>query len=226
MALLALLGQASISVATTDSAIPADLARHGWEAITFDGKRANTFQRCGEDCIAVETETSVSMIGRPVMTDLANMPVLSWEWKIDLPVVPSDLSSKGEDDRAVALYVTFPYDPEKASFSENLMRPVVELARGSDAPGRVISYVWGGFGERGQVVESPYFGGLNAMIVSRTQAAPVGEWVAERFDIIADHERVFGWTPKSAQHILISADSDDTQADNRAYVRKIVFGTR
>ena len=223
---VALLAATGLTYARVQGNLPAELLKRGWEEVTFDDKRANRFATCGDGCIKVETTSSVSMIGRPVTTDLTEKPVLTWEWKIEKPVTPSDLTTKGEDDRAVAVYVTFPFDPDTASFGEKLLRPMVELARGADAPSRVISYVWGGFGETGQLVESPFFGGVNAMIISRTQDAPVGDWVTERFNIVADHKRAFGFEPKTAAHVLISADSDDTGADNQAYVRKLMFGVR
>ncbi len=214
---------ATLSLAAAESSLSPDLAAQGWEEITFDGKLSNRYVACGADCVEIQTDASVSMIGRPVTVDLSRQSVLTWEWKIEDPVAVSDLTTKGKDDRAVAVYVTFPYDPETATFSEKLLRPVIELVRGPDAPSRMLSYVWGGFGKSGDVVESPFFGGVNAMIISRTGIDPVGSWITERFNVIADHERAFGITPIAVAHVLIGADSDDTETRNRAYVRKITF---
>ncbi len=219
-------GAVSLAVAGGD-ALPADLVARSWEQMTFDGKRANRYSACGGDCIAVDTDSSVSLIGRPVAVDLAQMPVLTWEWKVDRPVAATDLTVKGRDDRALALYVTFPYDPDTATFSESLLRPLVELARGVDAPARTLSYVWSGDTTTpGTVVASPYFGDVNVMIVARTGSAPLGIWLRETVDVAADHERVFGRRPLRASHVLIGADSDDTGSRNRGFVRGVSFRAR
>ncbi|HCS71922.1 MAG TPA: hypothetical protein DIW51_18340 [Rhodospirillaceae bacterium] len=219
-------GAVSLAVAGGDT-LPADLVARSWEQMTFDGKRANRYSACGDDCIAVDTDSSVSLIGRPVAVDLAQMPVLTWEWKVDRPVAATDLTVKGRDDRALALYVTFPYDPDTATFSESLLRPLVELARGKDAPARTLSYVWSGDATTpGTVVASPYFGDVNVMIVARSGHAPLGTWLRETVDVAADHERVFGRRPLRASHVLIGADSDDTGSRNRGFVRGISFESR
>jgi hypothetical protein len=215
-------GAASLALAGAVR-LPADLVARQWEEVTFDGKRANRFGACGEDCVTVETDRSVSLIGRPVAADLVQSPRLTWEWKVTDPVAATDLTEKGRDDRALALYVTFPYDADKASFGEAMMRPLVEMARGKDAPARTISYVWSGYGTPGQVVASPYFGDVNVMIVARTKDAPVGEWLRETVDVAADHERVFGSRPATAAHVLIGADTDDTESRNIGFVRGISF---
>ena len=206
--------------------VSSDLMEQGWEHITFDDKHPNRFASCGDGCVEVRTDDSVSMIGKEFATDPLKKPVLSWEWRIENRVAVSDLSVKGEDDRAVALYVTFPYDPETATFFEKMMRPLVEMARGVNAPSRALSYVWGGFGNTGDMIESPFFGAVNAMIICRNAEAPVGEWLSEKFDVIADHKRAFGSIPVKVAHILIAADSDDTGGMNRASVRKIMFRAR
>ena len=222
------LATAVVSLAVAGAgALPAELAARAWEQMTFDGKRANRYSACGADCIEVATDASVSLIGRPVTVDLAQRPVLTWEWKVDLPVAATDLTVKGQDDRALALYVTFPYDPATATFSESLLRPLVELARGADAPARTLSYVWSGDATTpGAVIASPYFGDVNVMIVARTGDAPLGAWLRETVDVAADHERVFGRRPARAAHVLIGADSDDTGGRNRGFVRGISFQTR
>lgn len=194
----------------------------GWREITFDGKKPNHFEPCVGDCVKVEVDNSVSMIAKPVMVDLGRTPRLSWEWMIDRPPPPGDLAEKGMDDRAVAVFVTFPYDPETASFSEKMLRPLVEMAEGADAPGRVISYVWGD-GPPGQLIENPYYGTVNVMVVRRTRTDRPGVWLMEMADVVADHQRAFGYRPKSVAHVLISGDRDDSHTRGAAYVRNLMF---
>ena len=203
--------------------LPADLVTGQWEQMTFDGKQPNDYASCGQDCVAVSSDKSVSLIGRPAATDLRQSPVLTWEWKIARPVPVSDLTRKGGDDRPLAIYVTFPYEPETATITESLMRPLVEMARGADAPARTISYVWGGYGSPGDVVNSPYFGDVNVMVIARNQSAPIGEWLRETVDVAADHERIFGVRPARAAHVLIGADTDDIGRPNEGFVRGLMF---
>ena len=206
--------------------VPRDLAARHWTEITFDGKPANTYRACGADCVEVSTDKSVSLIAMPRRVNLTRFPKLTWQWKVEGRVAPTDLTTKGKDDRAVALYVTFPYDPDTASLSERLLRPLVELARGKDAPGHTLSYVWSGYGRPGEVVRSPYYGSVNVMIVARNGSAPLGRWLTETVDVAADHLRVFGHPATHTADILIGADSDDTGNRNRAFVRHIAFAAR
>lgn len=203
--------------------LPPALVERGWEEITFEGKTPNRYRVCGDDCIAIETQSSVSMIGKPVAVNLDQQSRLQWAWRIEAPPVDTDLSRKGGDDRAVAVYVGFAFDPDNSSLSELLLRPLVELIRGEDAPGRGISYVWAGDIEAGATFRNPYQKSAAAIIVSRTAADPVGEWVMESRNVAADYRRVFGDDPTAVTHLLISADSDDTGVANRASVRSLMF---
>ncbi|MBC8337857.1 MAG: DUF3047 domain-containing protein [Alphaproteobacteria bacterium] len=199
------------------------LARSGWEEIRFDDKIPNTFHSCGDGCIRVKTMNSVSMIGKRFPVRLQDRPVLSWEWMIDRPAPESNLFEKGQDDRAVAVYVTFPYNPETASFGEKMLRPIVEWAKGEDAPGRVISYVWGGNGRRGALQESPYFGSTGAIKIVRNHKDAPGIWMMERVNVLEDYRKIFGDVPAMVSHILISSDSDDVGIEGTASVRGIFF---
>ena len=55
---------------------------------------------------------------------------------------------------------------------------------------------------------------------------PVGRWIMERFNVVADFERAFGITPSRASHVLVGADSDDTGTRTRAFVRNILFAPK
>lgn len=204
--------------------LPQALADEGWEEITFDGKVPNHYEVCGDGCVRVETDHSVSMIGREVEVDLQVNQTLSWEWRIERPVLMSDLSKKGGDDRAIAVYIAFEFDPASASLGEILLRPVVKAFRGADAPGRGISYVWGGDQDRGTMVASPYQEDSAVIVIKRTSADPIGEWMTEQVDFVADYRQAFGVDPIGITHVLISADSDDVASPNRAEVRALRFG--
>ena len=103
---------------------------------------------------------------------------------------------------------------------------MIEIFQGSDAPGRSISYVWGGYGNPADVVESPYYGTVNAMIIGRNQSAPVGDWIIEKMDLVADHKRIYGYVPTTVSHVSISADSDDIGGQRRSFVRNIEFSAK
>ncbi len=208
------------------SYLSTDLKVRKWEEIRFEGKTPNIFTSCGDGCVQIVTNMSVSMIVRPIDIDLEHAPILSWEWRIEKETTFSDLSIKGKDDRAVALYVAFPYNPNHSSFAESLLRPFVELKRGRNAPGRVISYVWSGYGNRNQIIQSPYLSPGGAIMILRNQLAKSGKWIRERVDVASDYQRIFGMKPDMANYILISSDSDDTQTSNQASIRSIEFSRR
>ena len=199
------------------------LVAEGWEEIIFKDKRSNNYTVCGLGCIKIQTNSSVSMIGKIVTVDLSFYPVLNWKWKIEKQLPSSDLSVKGKDDRAIAVYVTFPYNPDTATFFERLKRPLVEMLRGPNAPSRGISYVWATSEVIGEVISSPFLGESNVMIIARNSMDQVNSWVTERFDVVADHKRVFGYTPTVAAHIMISSDTDDTRTKNQAFIKGLQF---
>jgi len=213
------------SITLAQSRLSADLIERGWEEITFNEKIPNTYAVCGDDCVRVETDKTVSMIGRAVEVDIAKTPVLSWEWRIEAPAVSSDLAKKGGDDRAVAVYVAFEFDPATASLGEILLRPMVKMLRGSDAPGRGLSYVWGGERPQGDLFPNPYQEDSAAVIIQRTAADPAALWFTESVNVVEDYRRAFGADPIGVTHILISADSDDVAEPNAAEVRNLRFAS-
>jgi hypothetical protein len=205
--------------------IPAgpDLEAAGWRELGVTGKPRNRFVGHPDGVIEVISSSSVSRLYRPIDVDLAATPVLTWRWRVDEPVPPTDLTRKGEDDTAITLYVGFPWDPERASFTERLTRPLVEAYAGEEAPGRVLAYVFGGAHARGEVVASPHLGSAGFMRVLRPADSPTGQWFEERTDLVADYREAFGEDPPDPVQIAISADTDDTRSTSRGFVADIAF---
>jgi hypothetical protein len=210
-------------VPAADIPIGTDLAAAGWQEFAVKGKPGNKFIGHPDGPIEIVSSSSVSRLYRPVEVDLDATPALTWRWRVDEPVPPTDLTQKGEDDTAITLYVGFPWDSKRASFTDRLKRPLVEALAGEDAPGRVLAYVFGGEQPRGTVVESPHLGDAGAMRVLRPADSLIGEWFEERVDVAQDYREAFGEEPPDPTQIAISADTDDTGSTSRGFVAALAF---
>jgi len=224
--LLALLIVITATVARADTAIDPRLIEAGWQEFTFDGRAGNRFLARADGGIEVVAENSVSVLQRPVVVDLAATPKLTWRWRIDRAVPTTDLSVRGGDDRSLAIYVAFPFEPEHASALERMYRAIVEQLFGRTAPGRVLNYVWGGVGQRGEIVPSPYLQDSGMLKILRPGDGPIGVWLTEEVDIAADYRRTFGRDPPNPIHVAIGADSDDTGSSGRGAVADLSFVRR
>ena len=197
----------------------------GWEPLDFDGRAQNTFEGTSEGVLVVESRGGASMLFHRLPQGGSASDALAWRWRVESTMAATDLTRKGADDRPLALYLSFPYDPATATLAERMTRPLVELRQGRDAPGRVLAYTWGGTEPRGAVLESPYLGSSGAIVVLRSGDAPTGVWFDEEVDPQDDYRRVFGAAPAGPPlQIAVGADSDDTAGESLAYVADIRFG--
>ncbi|MBH66997.1 MAG: hypothetical protein CMM58_01455 [Rhodospirillaceae bacterium] len=221
----AMIFMSPMNLSTCLSQLGDELRAQGWREVTFKKKEANRFLKCGEDCIRVDSNNSVSMIFETKSVNLVDRYLLTWEWKLEKPAVKSDITRRGRDDRALAIYVGFPYDAKTASLAERAARPFIKRKKGPNAPGRMLAYIWAGHGYRGDLYSSPFFGKINKMIVKRNSGDAAGVWLKEQADIVSDHKKAFGTVPARVTQILISADTDNTKTSNTGFVRKIKFTT-
>ena len=203
------------------------LEKAGWSEFTFEDKPANQFLHpFGDtDIIQVDTDKSVSIAYLPFVKKTVNLkytPSLTFSWRRLGPAVDTDLTIKGGDDRTLAIYVAFPYQPERASPKERLLRPFVEAREGSSTPGRVLTYLWGG-GERGHWFENPYIGEAGWMRVLQIPSDANRTWFDHHINVWADFIDRFGYPPPDPSYIAISADSDDTGIKFSAQVRSLKF---
>lgn len=204
-------------------AVDENLASRGWQELLFEDKKPNIFSADGGDGIEVHSEQSVSVLYKKIEIDLLQTPKLTWAWKVEKPVPITDLTQKGKDDRALGVYVSFPFDEERAGFWERFIRAFVVAFKGEDTPGRVISYVWGGDVHKGEILESPYFKGAGAMVVLQNAQTFGQEWHIETVDVAKDYERIFGLPANQPYQIAVSADTDDTLVESLGWVKGLHF---
>lgn len=223
---LALVLLLSLAPGTARAVVAPELRAEGWRELSNPNKAENAYRPGPEGAIEVVSQNSVSTLYRPVDANIKERPVLTWRWRVDDPAPATDLSSEGQDDCSLAVYVGFPYDPGQASFVERLKRPLVESWVGENAPGRVLRYVFCGRHQRGEVVASPYLGSAGFVRVLRPADSPTDEWFTEQVDLAADYRQAFGEEPPDPAQIAIQADTDDTQSASRAFVADLAFAPR
>jgi hypothetical protein len=163
----------------------------------------------GVDAFRAQADCSASARYLPLdHVDLAQTPRLSWRWKIERPLRPSNERVKAGDDFAARVYVLFQFDPQHASVWEKLRHRLAARRYGDLVPGNVIIYVWSSHEPAGAHWESPYGGASSRLIALGNGALP--EWKEQVVNIAGDYTTAFGRTPPRALAIAVMTDTDDT----------------
>jgi len=208
---------------TSGPAIDPRLVERGWTLFERSEWKPARFEAAENDGIRVTTNNSTALIWRRLDDAVKQRRHLSWQWRVDAAMPPTDIRVKGGDDRPIALHVWFEDPPGRKSFFGSIRNTVIEALFGIPVSGRVITYVWGGTGKPGDAQINPHIGDDSWMIVRRAGGAQPGKWIAERVDLAADFRRGFGEEMPAARMIAIAADSEDTQTASSALIRDIRF---
>lgn len=188
-----------------------DLAANDWTYLSFPGRQGAQFRARGENTVVVRAEAGVGVLWHPVPLELSGASYAQWRWRVMAGVSPTDLTQKGGDDRALAVYFVFS-DKVEVLKSMNLMK----LLRQGE--GYLLMYVWGGSETPGAILPSPYFDGRGRTIVKRAADAAMGRWFKEKVDVRGDFRSAFGHAPGTLVAVAVSSDSDDTGGLNIAAV--------
>lgn len=199
-------------------ALPSQSARaevvdfSGWTHQKFSLFGGNDWQQSGEE-LSVVSDGSVSLLWHALSETLWRARSATWTWAVEESVPPTDLASKGGDDRNLSLY--FIFAPRQVALAQS-GATIRDLLENPDV--RVLMYVWGGEEVRDEVVPSPYLGPRGRTIV--LQPAGVGR-KEERVDLRADLARIFNSSDLALVGLAVSADSDDTSTKIRARIGRL-----
>jgi hypothetical protein len=200
----------------------------GWKPQIFKRKKgakqtAYSVVRDGETTVVrAESVGAASGLEHEIPVDLKEYPVLRWRWKVDNLVRSGDPHQKDKDDYAARVYVTFAFEPDKASFGERMRYRTARRFFGG-VPFAAISYIWANRTPVGTVVASPHMGDIVKLIVVESGNARVGDWVTEERNVYDDYRRAFGKEPPRVSGVAIMTDTDNTMERATAYYGDLVF---
>jgi hypothetical protein len=192
-----------------------DLAANGWQLMTFPRRTPTRFTAQGPNTLSIIADRAVAVLWRPMRPAEDKAATAQWRWRVDRSVGPTDLSRKGGDDRAVAIYFAFSdaVEPAKPIDLGNAMQ---------SGQTKILMYVWGGSAPRDRVLPAPHIGENARAIVLKSTGDPIGNWHTERVDLSADYRRAFGAAAPALVALAISSDSDDTSGTNAASIADLV----
>ena len=197
-------------------------APDGWSVLRLPGKPVTDFTAGSDGAITVTAADSVGFLFRDAAKISGTGRYLTWRWRVDAMPPPTDLSMKGMDDRPLAVHVWFAA-PDGSNTDWNLRERFGAWLQDAPLPGKMLTYVWGGAGKRGDRLRNPYRETGGAIVILRAGDSPTGRWFSETVDIGADFEAAFGVAPPSPAYVAISADTDDKGGTSKGAVAEMAF---
>ena len=159
----------------------------------------------GEMVLHAASHGGYSIIFKVVNIPLAARPILAWQWRAQK--FPSNkkrqsLSAENENDFAIRIC---------AIFAKN--NPLVT---------DVVQYLWDDYFSVGTHASSPYSKNVQMLVVQSGSHTSSKEWLSEKRDLVSDYKKLFEKTHYgNLRAIAIISNSDDTQTESEAYVKRI-----
>ncbi|MGZ6221002.1 MAG: DUF3047 domain-containing protein, partial [Syntrophales bacterium] len=163
----------------------------------------------GHFFLKTESHSSASAIVYRRTFNASEYPRMRWRWKVDNVYKKGDIREKSGDDYPIRIYVTFQYDPERASVGERLEYGIAKALYGKYPPDSTLNYVWTGQNIAERIITSPYTDRAKIIILENGKSA-IGTWVEETVNILDDYRAAFGKDPPQTAGIAIMNDSDNT----------------
>jgi hypothetical protein len=195
-----------------------------WEPLTFPKiikhSTYTIITEKGRSFLKAESHGSASAIIYRKTWNVYEYPHLRWKWKVDNVFKKGDIQDKSGDDYPIRVYVTFQYDPERATVEERLEYGIAKALYGKYPPHSTLNYVWTGQDIAERIITSPYTDRAK-IIILENGGSRIGMWVEETVNILDDYRAAFGKDPPQTAGIAIMNDSDNTGEMAVSYVEYI-----
>ena len=174
----------------------------GWSVREFVGKADAGWERAGESfAVRLTSERSSFALYREVAVDIAEYPYLSWAWRVDRLPAGGDARRRDLDDQAAQLYVVFPSFP---------------------APYQIVGYLWDSTAPVGTILRS-VMNPLVRLIVVRSGADRLRQWVGECRNVLEDFRRLFQEDPSEVMRIALLINSQHTRSAAESRFSRLLF---
>jgi hypothetical protein len=170
-------------------------------------------------------DASASGLVEFVDIDPQARPILTWRWKITVPVQGANTTQRSGDDAPARIMLSFAGDVQSLPFADRLWFNQVKLISGIQIPYATLEYVWGAGAPVGTVVVNSYTSRIRTLLVRNTPE-PLHQWVTEMRDVVEDFRHAFGEEPGRITAVSVYTDGDATGQRSQGYYGDLTFLTR
>ena len=216
------------AITAFSSAAPGDPPA-AWKFATLPNKAPTRFLVAdlnGARVLKVEADNSYGNLVHAVRVASPEHTTVAWRWRVDKLIDEADLKVRAGEDSAAKLCVFFGFDAAKLPFGERTKLSMAQSVTGQEVPTQTLCYVWDNklAPETGLV---SVFTKRVRFIVLESGAARLGQWVAQKRNVGADYQRMFGDESggkyPDITGVAVSADADNTHAKSLAYFGDITL---
>jgi hypothetical protein len=197
-----------------------------WQPVVFEKKKNSTryvLVRDGESTVLKAiADNSISGLGSQLAIEPATFPILRWKWRIAETNSRSNISSKSGDDFPARVYVLFNFNEDELSFLDRAKLKLARYIYGDQVPSAALCYVWS-HKEQKNTQSWNAFTDRVRMIVLRSRTDNVGMWTQEERNILSDFENAFRMPAPEISGVVLSSDSDNTNASSTAWYGDITL---
>ena len=178
----------------------------------------------GVQAVRIEADKSYGNLVHPLRLAASSLK-LSWQWRVDRPIASADLKTSRGDDMPVRVCVLFDMPLDKVSARDRRLLERARSRSGKQVPSATICYVWDAKLPAGKMLESPFTGRIRYVVV-QSGGARLQQWIAERRDVAADFQQLYGAESDRLPPIVgiaVGADADNTRMQSLAFVGDLVL---
>jgi hypothetical protein len=190
-----------------------------WKHHAFPGKKATRFKyvrKDGRDVIAVQAESSASMLRHKVHVAPEDLGRLRFSWKVPALMEQADLALRDKADASVRIVLAFDGDRSRFSARDAAIAELARTVTGEEMPYATLMYVWCNKRPPGSIIRNTRTDRIRKLVV-QSGSSGLNQWLDYERDVRADYERVFGEKPGALVGIAIMTDSDNTRSRAQAW---------
>jgi hypothetical protein len=172
----------------------------GWQLKVNTGSPDITLS-AQEDQVALRFRSMKSSFAleRPVDIDPAQLPYLSWQWKVTQLPKGGDFRHVSTDDQAAQVMVAF-------------------------EDRHIISYIWDSTAPQGTLESASFIPLVHIFdFVCRSGSADAGQWLQEDHNLAADYRKAFGKSPTRIKGLRLQINSQHTGSSAESYFGEVAF---
>jgi len=170
-----------------------------WQIKMNHGKPDISICRETESCLHLKSVRSSFALEHTADVDPAEMPWLTWHWKVTQLPDGGDFRRASTDDQAAQILVAF-------------------------ADKKILTYIWDTSAPKGTMQSASNIPLVHIFaVVCRSGGAEVNKWITESRNVAADYERAYGRPAPRVKGLRLQINSQHTGTTAESYFGEVAF---